>query len=533
MNKPDYFKSWITNWDWGIRSALFLILLSSLVQFGMFSLTQNYILGAFGVQQEDISYALLLTYVGIISILPIQFRFLKYFETRSYLLANIAISIGSNLLCLHCEDIYLFFVLRFFQGILVGNTAACILIVIFSLLSTEKAQAIGSTVFYGTILSNTVLIGAIAAFVVTTWDWKVTYNYLVLFQLAMLVVTLLIFKPANGLKKYPLYQLDWPAFTIFSVTGSAVAYVFIYGSKYYWFSDVRIQLSTITSIVGLCLFVYRQSTVKRPLIHLSIFKSSNVIIGLFLLGVYYGSKDSLNLIYNYSGSVLKWSTAQVITLACFNLAGIILFMAISTQIMIRNRRSIKIFLCTGFLTMVSYHLWIYFFLTPDLSFNNLIIPVFIQGAASGLLFVPIIIFILSSAPANTGATGIVVAAYARFFASLNAVAGFYNLQLYFNQYFKVGFLNYLTGEASQTVSRIDTYKQLYTSKGFAGEQASNLAISSVGQTLSQQTQLLTIRAVFMTLAVLLAIIGLLILIVPSISKTYLHWNKRMLTPSQK
>ncbi|MCC9169223.1 hypothetical protein, partial [Pontibacter harenae] len=112
------------------------------------------------------------------------------------------------------------------------------------------------------------------------------------------------------------------------------------------------------------------------------------------------------------------------------------------------------------------NLWIYFMMTPDLAFTDLIFPVFLQGASSGLLFLPIVIFILSSAPPNTGTSGLVVAAYARFIAALNSFAGFYNLQLYFNQYFKEGFMGYLTGETQQTVTRIATYRQLYAAKGF-------------------------------------------------------------------
>ncbi|MCC9138470.1 MFS transporter [Pontibacter silvestris] len=530
MKKPEYFKAWITGWDWGIRIALFLILLSALVQFGMFALTQNYMVAYMGAQPEDISYSLLLTNAGIISILPVQFRFLRYFETRSYLLVNIILAIILNLLCLYCDNIFFFFILRFLQGILVANTAACILIVIFSRISKEKSLAVGSAVFYGAILSNTVIIGMVAAFVVTTWDWKATYYFLILFQLFILLIILLIFKPVNGIKRYPLYQIDWAGFIIFSFAASTFGYLMIYGSKYYWFSDQRIQLAGFISITGTVLFLYRQLTVKRPLIQLAVFRSTNMVIGLCLLGIYYGSKDTINLIYNYAGSTLKWSTAQVMALGCCNVAGIVLFMIISTQIMVRNRNSIRALLCTGFSLMVFYNLWMYFMMTPDLAFTDLIFPVFLQGASSGLLFLPIVIFILSSAPPNTGTSGLVVAAYARFIAALNSFAGFYNLQLYFNQYFKEGFMGYLTGETQQTVTRIATYRQMYASKGFTSEQASALAMKAIGQNLSLQTQLLTNRAVFMTLAIILAIVAFLVLTVPSISKTYLHWNKRMFTP---
>jgi hypothetical protein len=39
--KPEYFKNWVGDWQWAARIGLFLMLLSALVQLGMFVLTQR------------------------------------------------------------------------------------------------------------------------------------------------------------------------------------------------------------------------------------------------------------------------------------------------------------------------------------------------------------------------------------------------------------------------------------------------------------------------------------------------------------
>jgi DHA2 family multidrug resistance protein len=532
MTKPVYFKSWINDWAWGVRIALFLILVCSLMQFGMFSLTQNYMIAYLGAQPEDISFALLLTYAGIISILPVQFRFLRYFEIRSYLLTNIILAIVLNALCVNCQDINLFFVFRFLQGILVGNTAACALILIFTRLLSERAQAIGSAVFYGTILANTVLIGLVAAIIVNSADWKITYYYLIGFQLLTLAITLLSLRNYSGHKSYPLHQIDWVGFIIFSCSAIAFAYMMIYGSKYYWFNDKRILVAALITGGTFSLFLYRQTIIKRPLIHIKAFKYRNFLVGLGLLAVYYSSKDSINLVYNYAGGVLRWCTLQVISLALCNIAAMVISLTISTRLTLVQRHSTKGFLVTGFLLMAGYNVWIYFTMTPDLSFIDLLFPVMLQGAASGLLFVPIIIFTVSSLPPDTGTTGLIVAAYTRFMASLSSVAGFYNLQLFYNQHFKEGFLGYLTLDKTITAERLKNYQEVYSMKGFSANQAAALANSALNQTLMQQTQLLTNRAVFLSIAILLFALALLILMIPAINKTFLHWNRRMVVPTQ-
>jgi DHA2 family multidrug resistance protein len=528
--KSVYFKDWITGWHWGVRIALFMILLSGLVQLGMFVLTQNYMVAYLGAQPEDIGFAVLSTYAGIITVLPVQFRFFKYFQTRSYLLGSMMVAIMLNFACLHCQDINLFLVIRFLQGVVTGNVIVFGLLLMFSRLPAERVQTIAPAVFYGTLLSNTVLIGLLASVVVESADWKITYYYLIVFQLLTLTITLLMLKRKTVHKRYPLYQIDWSGMVIFAFSALSLAYTIIYGSKYYWFADPRIRYSAIATVIGASLFLYRQSIVKRPVVHLSVFKIRNFVMGVCLLAIYYGCKDSVNLIYGYAGGVLKWSALQVITLGLCNIVGMVGLLIFSIRLMLAKKVTIKVLLVTGFVLMGAFNIWMSFLLTPDLSFTDLLLPVFVQGAASGLLFVPIMIFVLSSAPAYTGTTGLVIAACTRFTATANSFAGFYNLQLYFNQYFKEGFLGYLTSDNQNLIVRLTTYRSLYASKGFTSEQASSLANGAVWQNLTQQSQLLTNRALFMIFAIVSLVVAVLIFVIPAIGKTVVHWNKRLMMP---
>jgi len=523
--KSIYFKDWITGWHWGVRIALFMILVSGLVQLGMFVLTQGYMVAYLGAQPEDIAFAVLSTYAGIITVLPVQFRFFKYFQTRSYLLTNLMLCIILNLVAMQCKDITIFLFVRFLQGLVTGNVIVFGLLLVFSRIHSERVQAIAPAVFYGTLLSNTVLIGLVAGAVVESADWKVTYYYLIVFQLLTLIITLLMLKSKTVHKRYPLYQIDWGGMVIFACSALAVAYAIVYGSKYYWFADPRIRYSTIVSVIGASLFLYRQSIVKRPVIHLSVFKSRNFVVGVCLLAIYYGSKDSVNLIYNYAGGLLRWSTFQVIILSMCNIVGMVGLLVVAIRLMLAKKVTIRVLLIIGFTLLGAFNVWMSFLMTPDLSFTDLLLPVFLQGAASGLLFVPIMIFVLSSAPAYAGASGMIIAACTRFTATANSFAGFYNLQLYFNQYFKEGFLGSLTSENQNTIARLNAYRSLYVSKGFTSEQASGLANAAVWQNLTQQSQLLTNRAVFMVFAVVMLALAVLLLVIPAIIKTSVYWKK--------
>jgi DHA2 family multidrug resistance protein len=518
--KALYFKEWITDWHWGVRVALLLMLLSGLVQLGMFVLTQNYMVGYLGAQPEDIQFCVMATYAGIITVIPVQFRFFRYFDTRGYLLVSTMLAILLNVLCIRCPDINLFLIIRYFQGVLTGNVLVFTLLLIFTRLPPGRAKTIAPAVFYGAILSNTVLIGLVAGVVVESADWKATYDYLIFFQLMVLLMMLLMLRQSSAHRRYPLYQIDWAGMALFAAGMLSLAYTVIYGSKYYWLTDVRICSGALAVAVCGGLFLYRQHIIKRQVIHVGVFRSRNFVVGLCLLAVYYGSKDSVNLIYNYAGGILKWSTLQVMLLGACNLAGLVLLLVCAIRLILMDKISIKILLVSGFALLGGFNLWMTFILTPDLSFTDLLLPVFIQGAASGLLFVPLMIFVLSSAPAYTGTTGLVVAAFTRFTSTLNSFAGFYNLQLYFNQYFREGFLGSLTADNQNTIVRLSTYRSLYIAKGYTADQASNLANSAISQALTQQSQLLTNRAVFMIFALALFSLTVILLLVPAIGKAF-------------
>jgi DHA2 family multidrug resistance protein len=508
----NFFKPWIKDWQWGIRISLFLLLLSAMVQFGLFALNQNYVISYFGAQPEDVSLSSQLTYAGILATLPIQFRFIRYFERRSYLLFVITCGILLSLASMNAVNIYQFMVLRVLTGIEVCCLAGAVLMLIFSAAHPQKSMVIASSVFYGTILSNVVLVGILSAWVTDNFNWYDVYRYLIIFQVFTLVVTLVLLNKNAGVKSYPLYQTDWVSFILCLATTICLAYTIIYGPKHYWFTDLHIQLSAFLSTIGLVLLFYRQTTLKRPYLNLDVFKYKKFIIGIALLLIYYGVKDSINLIYAYCAVVVRWDTYKIMWLAAVNLAGVVIFMVIAARLILSKKVQVKTLFVAGFLTLLLYHIWMYRIFTPDLSFADLAIPIFLQGAASGFLFVPIIIYMVSSLPAYTGFTGITFAAMVRFTTTLNSIAGFYTLQLHYNQPNKETFLRHLNTLDNNFSGEQNLFIQLYRSKGFTADQANTLSIVNISRALTVQGQLQTNMHIFKLMSVILVCLLILILL---------------------
>ena len=518
MSQTIYFNDLASRHIGLVRFTLVLILFAAIAQFPAFALIQAHVISYYGAQPEDISFALQIAYAGVISILPIQFRLVKYFNTRSYLLTAFLAGILLNIGCLFVHDFVMFSILRFLSGITTCMVAGCMLIVLFTTLPEPQKMIVGISLFFSVVLTSGLVVGLGASRIVSATDWTAVYNGLIGLQVMAILLCILIFKPSPAFKPYPLYQLDWIGTILFMFGAVSITFVMIYGPKRYWFADPSIRNTAIFAVMAVILFLYRQATLKRPLIDLSAFRSGKFIFGLLLLLLFFGIKDSINFIYGYSASILGWSSKDVTNSGLFNIAGVILATFIVVKAMLANKKNLPKLLLGGFAVMFFYHLWVYLHLTPDLSLRELYIPIFLQGFASGLLFVPILIFCTASIPTSTGMTGIIVCTYARFIATLNSIAGFYTLQLNYNQRFREGFLGKLVSGNEILSQRQELFKGLLGSKGYNPLDATGISNMLIAKSAGVQSQLLTIRAIFLIGAILMAIVFVILVLFAIINK---------------
>lgn len=509
-NSP-YFRDWLHTKNFFIILALVVIMLSGLFQFGIFALNKNHVMSYFGIEPEDVTFSIQISYVGILAYLPIQFRLIRYFEPKPYLLVVLLVAIAVNFMSLITTDFYIFLALRLLSGFIACSIVGRSLTILFGHLRKQYALVIGSTIFYGSVLASVVIVGLFSAWIADNMPWQCSYIYLISYNAITILVILLTLKAKADFKKYPLYQIDWQSFVLSIATFSAFAFLFIYGPKYDWLSNDKCLFATIITVVCLCLLVVRQGMLKRPYLHLHVFKSRRFILALALLGFYYGIKDSINLIYGYTGMVLHWNNQDIAQLGLANVSAMVLTMALSAYILTRKRQYMRLLFLGGFLCLFIFNFWMYLIIGHDLSFQALIGPVLLQGAASGGLFVPLAIFALESVPSYTGFTGITLAAVARFIGLLNASAGFYGLQQFYSQSYNTNFLNHFTPIDHLYNSQLAKISSMLTSKGYFADQAMGLSHLFLHRDMSIQSLLLTDRAIFKILAFTIGVLLMVML----------------------
>jgi DHA2 family multidrug resistance protein len=507
-----YFSDRVSRHMGFVRVSLIVIVFAAIAQFASFALIQAHVIPFYGAQSEDISFALQIAYAGVITTLPIQFRLVRYFNTRTYLLTAFLIGIALNLGCMYTQDLVLFAVIRFLTGVITCIIAGCMLIAIFSTLPEPKRMLVGVSLFFSLILTAGLIIGIGTSWIVERTNFTNVYYLLIGLQATAILLCILIFNSRPTSKPYPLYQIDWFGCIQFMFAATAAAFVMIYGPKRYWLTDPVILYAAIFAVVMTVLFLVRQSALKRPLIDLAVFGSGKFIFALMLMVLFFGVKDTINLLYGYSASILGWSSSDIVNSGLYNIAGVIAATFIAVKVILVKKQNLPKLLLAGFGVLFFYHLWVYQHLTPSLSLNDLRIPIFLQGFGCGLLFVPITIFCMAAVPQSTGMTGIIVCTYARFIAVLNSIAGFYTLQLTYNNQFKHSFLSKLVPQSEALTQRVEIYKGVFISRGYTPGDAANISNVMIAKSTAIQSQLLTMKAIFLIATILTAIIVFMLVV---------------------
>ncbi len=426
-HKIPLFKHWVS--EWLARAIIFSILMTSLFSFSFYS-SPAAIMGFYGVQSTDVQYAMVVIYGSTVTFLALDFRIVKYFASRKYLLMAIATNGICALICFYSKSWSVFLVCQFVQGITCALMSGIILNLIFPRLHSTRARVIGYTILYAGIQISVPLYSIYCNLVLQFFDFNWLFcglNILLVFLTLTVLVTMN--SKARFHKKLPLYQVDWIGYLLYTSFTLILGYILIYGRQLNWFGSPLIGGLTILGLFITLLFVLRETRLKRPLINFKIFGTRNFVIGLLLLFVFYIFKGSTGLTYGYLEVVLGTDPLHVIPIWIAVILGTVLSMFVTARFILSGINLIHIIIF-GFTVMALYYIYMLLFVSVQGETKDFILPMFIYGAATGILFVPIVSYTISAAPPKISFNASLVGIFARFTGFCTSMAINNELQLF-------------------------------------------------------------------------------------------------------
>lgn len=528
MHNPfPIFRHWVP--EWLIKVIVFLIILPSLVLFFLPLTNLNAAAGYYGCEPADMQFAVALFYAGYAGFYSLERRFFSYLACKEYFIVFSFLQIITTFFCYHTQNLYFLFPIRFVQGMLFACTVNLSLSLMFTRLRSERAREISFSVFFGMLLCALPFNNLVTADLIDAFNFNEVYKCAVFAYIPGLFMLLISMNNVRLNIRFPLYQLDWQSFSLYSIILCLVGYITIFGQEYYWLDDKRILYSAIALTGLFFLFIIRQQRMKRPYVELSVLKFRNYKIGLLLLFVMYICRFASGITNTFFATVLRFDPMHVSYINVFNIAGLIAGVIISCCLLLQ-KKSIRLIWLAGFVFLLVFHIVLFFMFDTQANEDNFFIPLFLQGLGVGMVMVPTILYAISSVPTALGSSASAICLAVRYLGFCISIALINYYELYGKSRHYNAFQDSLTQLNPSVSNTLARQTQILVHKGLAPGASYKAADKLLVQAINSQSQMRFAMDYYEMMAWLL--IGTLWLIIafPYLNRTVIYLKSRRLAP---
>lgn len=235
-------------------------------------------IGEMSLMREDVLMCLYANLAGMAVYFPLLFRMKFRFTNKTLLIISAGGVLLCNLAAPYVTFLPLLWILCFIEGICkLQGTFECISNI--QLWLTPKRDF---TVFFP--LLNLLILGCmqVSDILMTYLMYHFHWIYMHLFVAGFMVVDLLFLTVSihhfSGMKKVPLYGIDWVGALLWSSLLLQIAYLCNYGEWYRWWDNPIFYKLSVCIIATLFVCIWRMATVRRPYLSPHLFTSRRLLL---------------------------------------------------------------------------------------------------------------------------------------------------------------------------------------------------------------------------------------------------------------
>ncbi|QES93258.1 hypothetical protein F0358_11330 [Empedobacter brevis] len=393
MEQQTIFNKWVHKKL--IIPILVMALFPHMMLLTIFNMNSTFTASFLDLEVDDLQFLFSLAYAAIVCSLFVHVRFFHFFNIRNLLLfmtsLNILILFGMTL----TTNTQLILVLRFLQGPLTLLEGSILVPIIMSTLNTKHARIIAYSCLYGFMLTGDKFATSMVKFAIENYDHNMMVYVIMSFHMIALAIYLFLFNQNRMFPKMPLYQLNLGGIFLMLISLISGAFFFVYGKKFLWFESPLILTAFCLMLVFGGMFILHQRSAKRPLFHFEVFKSKRVLLGIFIFFVFYVMRSCMSNLYQVMGMVWKWPWEYVLQIQYNNVIGTIAGVLVAA-FMLMKKVDFKIIFIIGFAVLSISILWFSYLFSPDTSTEAIIPPLFLEGVGQGIVFTPLVLFMVGS-----------------------------------------------------------------------------------------------------------------------------------------
>ena len=499
------FKPWVPNWL--AILTIFLILFPSLVIFALYYNSTLAVAEYYSMDAMDVQYSVVVMYATVISYLALDSHLVKCFRIRSYTVSGIFINTVTCWICAQTHSCEIFMFCRFIQGAVCAYLCNICMNLAFTRFQPQKARVMGYTVFYGSLMTCVPFSAIFANIILNYFGVEDVFYGFILFQLPGFILLFLTMNNRYLYRKFPISQVDWTGFLIYTAIVSILGYILVYGQQLEWLESSRIRNFILIVLLITPVYVISSLQKKRPLIQLRLLKNGKYRFALLLLTMFYISKGTTFFTYLYMMDGLGIDSVSMITIWTFNILGLIVGIYLGSKLLLKGVMPRNIIML-GFAILLMFHTMMFFLFADTSNEEKYYLPLFIQGVGTGSLFVPCIMNMVASVKPKQAGLVAFLGIGARYLGFCLAIALINFFQLYQTN------RNYMDIATSYTLSNeiaLHTKEEMvekYKSLGFREAEAQIRADKELTRAIKKESSL---RAYMNYYSFIMALIFLLLL----------------------
>jgi DHA2 family multidrug resistance protein len=346
--------------------------------------------GNLGATIEDTSWAITAYAIANVIIIPLTGFLARYFGRKNYYITSIIIFTIASVMCGQASGLAELVIWRFIQGIGGGALLSTSQGILFDAFPPHK-KAMASGLFGMGIVLGPAIGPTLGGYIIDNYSWPLIFYINIPFGIlaTALAYRFILKRPEEKNINRSAIYIDYIGIICLTIGVGSLQYVLEKGQADDWFEDDMIKLLSVTAVLGLLLFVWRQLKVAFPLIDLRVMKNKNLLASNILTFVTgFGLFGSVFIFPVMVQRVLGYTPTEAgLGIVPGALIALPLMPIIGKKM--GSGTSPIIFVMFGFIFFILHGItssWA----TPDVSRTWFIIPQIFRGAGSAFLIVPLI-----------------------------------------------------------------------------------------------------------------------------------------------
>lgn len=482
--------------------------------------------GNLGATLTEIGWVITAYAIGNVIIVPMTSWLSQQFGRRNYFAASVMMFTVCSFLCGNATGIWELVAFRFLQGIGGGALLVTSQTIITESYPIEKRGMAQALYGLGVIIGPT-LGPPLGGYIIDHSSWPYIFYINIPIGIAATLLTLQFIRSPKYSEKTSRGQIDFLGIALLAIAVGSLQYVLEKGHDDDWFNDNIIILLSVTAVLGLFFFIWRELTYKNPIVELRVLKNGNLRVGTimsFLLG--FGLYGSTFIIPLYTQSTLGWTAQQAGMLLIPSGVATAFMMPIIGQLLQRGVKQ-QYLVAAGLITFFLFCLGSYKILTPDTDADAFWWLLIARGFGLSLLFIPITTLALSSLYGQQIGQGAAFTGMMRQLGGSFGVAIITTFLSSQNMVHRLDLVSKLNTNDPQIQQKITGLQRNFMSKGMTPDVALQSAYKAIDFSVFKQASVLSYMDVFLYLGVMFLICVPFVLLVKGNRKKKVDLSEAM------